>query len=294
MTAGGYISHQSVKLSYLEARIAIIANVLLFGLKFWAGMVVGSVALVADAWHTLSDSVSSVVVLLGIRVSQKPADQDHPFGHGRAELISTLAIGVLLAWVSLSFFQKSFQRLQGGEQVIFGTLAIVVTVVSALTKEGLALFAFWANRKTYSNLLRADAWHHRSDAVSSLVLLAGMILSRYFWWMDGVLGLLVAALIAYATFEILRDAVNQFLGRAVNPETQDRIRSIGSKYGVKPDSIHHFHKHEYGDHTELTFHLRLPNTMTVENSHHIVGNIEQQIRKELDMEATIHVEPLEK
>ena len=283
---------RSFKLSILEARLAIVANIVLFAVKYWVGVVVGSVALVADAWHTLSDSASSVVVLLGVKVSQKPADREHPFGHGRAELIATLVIGAMLAFVAYSFFKESWLRLQGGESVVFGTLAIIVTAVSAVAKEALAQFAFWANRKTPSNILRADAWHHRSDAMSSLALLIGMFFSRFFWWMDAALGFLVAALIAYAAVEIFRDAVHQFLGTAVEPETQKKVRSICAQYGIKPDSLHHFHQHEYGGHTELTFHLRLPNSMTVETSHRIARDVEAHIRKDMDMEATIHVEPL--
>ncbi|MDZ7723331.1 MAG: cation diffusion facilitator family transporter [candidate division KSB1 bacterium] len=283
---------KSVKLTLLEARIAIVANILLFGLKLWAGTVVGSIALIADAWHTLSDSVSSIVVLFGVKVAQKPADHEHPYGHGRAELIATLAIGVMLVVVAWSFLRESWLRLQGGESVVFGALAITVTAISVVVKEGLAQFAFRANKKVTSNILRADAWHHRSDAISSAALLVGMFLSFCFWWMDGVLGFLVALMIGYAAFEIIRDSIHQFLGRAVNPATREKIRDICKEYGVKSESIHHFHKHEYGDHMELTFHLRLPNNMTVETAHEIVKDIEQRIRDELDMETTVHVEPL--
>ena len=114
------------KLAYSEGWLSIIANLILFGLKYWAGIVTGSIALMADAWHTLSDSVSSIILLIGVKVSIKPADDKHPFGHGRAEWIASIVIGVLLTIVALNFIQDSVDKLRNHQKVIFGTVAIVV------------------------------------------------------------------------------------------------------------------------------------------------------------------------
>jgi len=99
------------KLSYIEGWLSITSNILLFILKYWVGIVTGSIAIIADAWHSLTDSISSIVVLIGAKVSSKPADKNHPFGHGRAELIASLIIGVLLAVIAFSFLEKSFSAL---------------------------------------------------------------------------------------------------------------------------------------------------------------------------------------
>src|SRR5690554_4090506 len=111
-----------------EGWISIIANLLLFGFKYWAGIVTGSLALVADAWHTLSDSVSSIVVLIGGKVSRKPADEEHPFGHGRAEHIAAIIIGVLLAIIAFEFIVNAIGKFSKHEQTVFGTIAWVAVI----------------------------------------------------------------------------------------------------------------------------------------------------------------------
>ena len=148
-----------------EGWLSIIGNIFLFVLKYWAGIVTGSIALIADAWHTLSDSVSSVIVLIGGKISQKPADEEHPFGHGRAEHIAAIIIGVLLAIVAFDFIVSSIEKFGTHEKTVFGTIAWIVTIVSILVKEGMAQYAFWAAKKANSSILRADGWHHRTDAL---------------------------------------------------------------------------------------------------------------------------------
>ena len=278
-----------------EGWLSIIVNILLFGLKYWAGIVTGSIALMADAWHTLSDSVSSVIVLIGAKVSVKPADKNHPFGHGRAELIASIVIGVLLSIIALNFIQESVDKLRNHQKVIFGTIAIVVTIVSIIIKEGLAQFAFWAWKKTTSTILKADAWHHRSDAISSAIILIGIFTGKYFWWIDGVLGILVAILILYASYEIFRDAVNPLLGEVPDKNLLKKIHEICIR-STDTDiiSAHHYHVHKYGDHTELTFHVKLPGKMNLNEAHDIASKIEATIKSELNIEATIHMEPIKK
>ena len=162
-----------------EGWISIMTNLLLFGVKYWAGIVSGSIALIADAWHTLTDSVSSVIVLIGGKLSSKPADEEHPFGHGRAEHIAAIIIGMLLALVAFDFVLSAIEKFNSGEGGRFGTIAIVVTVLSIVGKEALAQYAFWAYRKTGSSILKADAWHHRTDSLSSIVILVGILVGKY-------------------------------------------------------------------------------------------------------------------
>jgi cation diffusion facilitator family transporter len=139
-----------------EGWLSIIGNIFLFGLKYWAGIVTGSLALVADAWHTLTDSVSSVIVLVGGKISNKPADDEHPFGHGRAEHIAAIIIGVLLAIVAFDFIMGAIEKFGTKEKTVFGTVAWVVTILSIFVKEGMAQYAFWAAKKADSSILKAD------------------------------------------------------------------------------------------------------------------------------------------
>ncbi|PKP37023.1 MAG: cation transporter, partial [Bacteroidetes bacterium HGW-Bacteroidetes-15] len=164
----------STQLALKAGWVSILVNTSLFALKFWAGVVSGSVAIIADAWHTLSDSISSVFLLLGVFFSQKPADKDHPFGHGRYELIATILIGCLLAWVSYNFFVESIERLQNRESASYGLIALIATVISIVSKEILAQYSFYIGRITKSQVVKADGWHHRSDAISSIAILGGI------------------------------------------------------------------------------------------------------------------------
>lgn len=287
------MKEKSASLAYLEGWLSIVINVLLFGLKYWAGIVTHSVAIIADAWHSLSDSLSSIVLLVGVKAATKPADKKHPFGHGRAELIASVIIGVLLAIVGFNFFMEAISKLSKHEAADFGTLAVIVVAVSVVLKEGIAQFSFLASRQTGSQVLRADGWHHRSDAISSLVILAGIFLGKYFWWIDGVLGILIAILILYAAYDILKEGINPLLGEQPDEELVSGIKEIADRFAPSAVDAHHIHCHRYGRHRELTFHIYLDGTMSLNDSHAIADKIETTIREELDIEATIHVEPLE-
>jgi cation diffusion facilitator family transporter len=280
------------KAGYIEGTLAIIGNIALFGLKYWAGIVSGSIALMADAWHTLSDSISSVVVILGAKFASKEPDKDHPFGHGRWELVSSIIISMLLVLIAIGFIRESISHLRIQASADFGTLAIVVTILSIVLKEGMAQYAFYLGRKSGSSMLKADGWHHRTDALSSLVILIGILLKDQFWWIDGVLGLLVSLMLIYAAYSIMMGAVNKILGEEPGEELIEDIRAIISSlygYDLHP---HHFHIHNYISSQELTFHIKIDNKLSVEEGHAIADSIEIAIEEKLSIIATIHMEPI--
>ena len=278
-------------LAYSEGWISIATNILLFSLKFWAGIVSGSVAIIADAWHTLSDSVSSVIVLIGIKASKKPPDKHHPFGHGRAELISTLFIAFFLGWVAIHFAAESVESLKHHEPADFGTVAIIVTIVSVVLKEALARYAFWVGRKTGFKSMKADGWHHRTDSISSLVILVGILFGRLYWWVDGVLGLAVAVMILYSGYKIMQEAISSLLGEKADPDLIEKIEKIANSVTEMDIQVHHMHLHDYVNHKELTCHIILPKDMSLEDAHEITTQIEDRILKETLIETTIHYEP---
>ncbi len=276
---------------YLEGSISIFANLILFGLKYWAGIVSGSLALVADAWHTLSDSASSVVVIGSVKLSSRKADDRHPFGHGRYQQISSVFIAFMLGIVAYEFFTSSIEKFRAHESTQFGTLAIVVTIISVVTKEGLAQYAYWTYRKTGFETLRADGWHHRSDALSSLVVLLGILLGSRFWWIDSVLGFVISLMLFYAVFEIISHSVNKLLGEKPDEQLIGEVQTLIKRVSDREISPHHFHLHTYGDHRELTFHIMLDSSLDIATGHDIATRIEVAIRDEMGIEATIHVEP---
>jgi cation diffusion facilitator family transporter len=236
------------RLAVLEGWLSIILNTALFVLKYWAGRESGSVAVMADAWHTLSDSLTSVVVIIGVIISAAPGDREHPFGHGRAELIASIIIGVLLGVVGFNFMTESIAKLRARESAQFGSTIIVVFAVSVVLKEAIAQFSLWAGRKTGSRSLKADGWHHRSDAIASALILIGGWAGARLWWMDGALGICVALLILYAAFDIVREGANPLMGAYPSVEFLNELYSLARRVTGTDLHIHHTHLHQYGDH----------------------------------------------
>lgn len=277
---------------YLEGIISVIVNSILFVLKFWAGLVTGSIALTADAWHTLSDSLSSIIVIVSVRLSTKKPDNEHPFGHGRWEQIAALFIAFLLGIIAFDFLKDSFFQFKSRESTSFGTIAIVVTIISILVKEALAQYAFYIGRKTENVSIKADGWHHRTDALSSVVVLVGILFAKQFWWVDSVLGAIISLMLFYATYQIAKEAINKLLGEKPSPELIERISNALQDYDLEKLQLHHFHIHNYVGHQELTFHIKLRNDLSVEEGHRIATEIENIIQERFGIVTTIHIEPI--
>ncbi len=279
-------------LGFLEGWLSVSINILLFVLKYWVGLKANSIAMKADAWHTLSDTFTSLVVLFGFWISRRKPDEQHPFGHGRAEAIGAVVIGTLLFIVGATFLKESIHRLFAQQGFIFSSLAIIVFMISVVIKEGLASFSIWAGKKIHSQSLIADGWHHRSDAVASGLIVIGTLLGRIFWWIDGVAGIFVSLLIFYATYDILKTAASSLIGEQADKSLKGKILNVVGQVAPTITDIHHLHVHKYGDNIELTFHVYFPEHTTLKQAHEIGTTIEEAIKQELDMEATIHFEPL--
>ncbi len=277
---------------YLEGWLSIGVNVTLFIVKYWVGMATGSVAIMADAWHTLSDSLTSVIVLIGAKISAKCPDEEHPFGHGRAELVASIIIGVLLAIVAFNFLVEAISKLYYRESASFNTTAVVIFLASVIVKEGMAQFSIRVGKKYDSKSLIADGWHHRSDAIASALIVAGIYAGKYFWWIDGILGVVVALLIFYATFEILKQSINPLIGEKPDREIIQNVHQIADRLINNKYDIHHVHIHRYGSNTELTFHIQFQFSVSFQSAHEIANLLEKALRDELAIEATIHYEPL--
>ncbi|MBN1761685.1 MAG: cation transporter [Methanomicrobia archaeon] len=279
------------RFGYLEGGLSVIVNVVLFAFKYWAGSESNSVAMIADAWHTMSDTLTSLIILVSFWVVSRPADKHHPFGHGRAEAIGAIIIGTLLGVVGLTFFKESILRLQHYQAAEFATLGILVFGVSVLVKEALAQFSMWAGRKMQSHALIADGWHHRSDAIASGMIVIGALSGAYLWWIDGVMGIFVSLLILYATYTILKEAADSLLGERPDPVIADKLNELVRTSAPAASCIHHLRMHRYGDHVELTLHIKLPCEMNLKEAHDLATRLEEAIKKETNAVSTIHIEP---
>lgn len=270
--------------------ISVAANTILFGLKFWVGSSVGSVAIVADAWHTFSDSLSSIVAIIGARTARRPADESHPFGHGRAELISAVLIGALLGSVAFNIIIEALTHLRGSEPVQYGRVALIVTSVSVAVKELLAQGSFLVARRTKSAAMKADGWHHRSDAITSLLVIVGIAIGSRFWWLDSALGMVVALFLVREAVRVIREAALPLLGEKPTTDLLAKLHDVAGRVDPCVQDVHHVHVHRYGDHVELTCHVRVPGEVTVRSAHRSVTEFESLLRDELGVEPTVHME----
>jgi cation diffusion facilitator family transporter len=278
------------KSSYIEGWTSIVINTILFGLKYWAGIVTGSIAIIADAWHTLSDSITSLLVIFGAKISVKKPDREHPYGHGKAEFIVSIIIGVLLFVVGFNFIVESIKKLKTHEIISYNTFAIIVFVISVILKEGLFQFANFLGKKVESKVIIADAWHHRSDGIASLLILVGMMLGKKIWWIDGALGFIVSVLIIHTAYSIIIDSSNILIGKSNDRETEEKIKNTIKDICGNDHKMHHLHIHEYGEHKEATFHIKFPDGTTIEQAHDTADKIENALKHKHNINVTIHME----
>jgi len=276
--------------------VSVIVNLVLFALKYWAGIVSGSIAIVADAWHTLSDSVSSIIVIFGATLAGKPADDEHPFGHGRAEHIAAVIIGVLLAIIAFEFLLQSVDRLRSHTAVHYGMVAKVVTVVSILAKEGLAQYAFGVGRKAQSSVLKADGWHHRSDAFSSVgtaIGISGAIFLGEKWRvLDPIASIIVSFFIVKVAWDLANPSVKELLENSLPKKVEDEITAIiQGVSGVK--ACHNLRTRKIGNYFAIEVHVKVDKELSVEAAHMIATEVERQLRDKYGRQTHIgvHIEP---
>ncbi len=276
--------------AYGPISVSFALNAFLFLLKLWASIISGSVAILADAVHTLSDSITTAVVFIGFKVAGKHPDEKHPFGHERAEKIAAIVIGVILLVVAVNFIFISLRRILTADAARFGVAAIWVMAVSLVLKEALARYSINTGRKIKSDSLIGDGWHHRSDALSSALILAGIIAGRHLLWIDGALGIIVALFLSKAAYDIIRKSSSSILGESLSEEIKQQLKNIVKQTATEAGEAHHFHLHSYGSHRELSFHISLPGHISLKEAHETATLLEDAVRKKLGFEPTVHVD----
>lgn len=280
------------KYMIIEGIVSVVVNILLFAFKYAVGIFSGSLSIIADAWHSLSDSISSIIVIIGGIFSKKPADKEHPFGHGRIELITSFIVGIMLIFIGYTFFAEAIKNLLSKRTANFNKAAIIAMIVSIIMKEILAQYSFWAYRKSGAKSLYADAWHHRSDSITSIIILIGILIGKNFWQSDAILSVLVSIVIFIAALDVIKSSVQPLIGEYPSKEIINKIKNIADELNLNGESLHHFHIHIYGSHAEITFHIRFPKDMTVFEAHNMATVFENAIREKLSIEATIHIEAI--
>jgi len=282
------------KYGYLEAGISILVNLLLFMVKFIMGLLLNSISLIVDSVHTLSDSASSLIVLAGFKAAKKPADEEHPYGHGRAEHIATLFLSFLLMATAAAFLWESIDRLMAKAYLDAEELALpigVFVLFTAVVKELLARYSHVLGDKIGSKTLYADSWHHRSDALTSVVVGIGIICSNFgYGILDPVLGLALSMLIGYGGYEILKETSDSLMGEGASKELKDKVKELSRGIpGLL--NVRDIYIHDYAATQVLTLTLEVDKDVDVQGGHDIADTMENRINRDLGMRCIIHVEP---
>ncbi|WP_457751851.1 cation diffusion facilitator family transporter [Thermococcus sp.] len=276
---------------YKPIWLSIIGNVLLAVIKLVVGFLYSSIALISDGVHSLSDVITSVVGYFGIRVSSKPADRSHPFGHSRFEPLVAFLIGEALLIVAYEIARDSVERLLGGEALEVNMIMLGVTMVSIIAKEGMFRYSVHVGRKLNSQILIADAYHHRSDVLSSVAVLIGLLLQKFgFSRGDALAGLVVAVFLVKVSFEIILENVGYLTGRAppfeICEEIKKRALSVPNVLG-----IHDLRAHYVGSNLHVELHIEVPDGLDLKEAHDISEEVKRRIEEmpEVDV-AFIHVD----
>ncbi|MFH2137892.1 MAG: cation diffusion facilitator family transporter [Candidatus Omnitrophota bacterium] len=274
----------------LEGWVSVLANLVLFITKLSVGLFSGSISIIADAIHTLSDVATSAVVIWGFKVARKPADKEHPFGHGRMEDITTLIIAVLLCVVGVEILLQCVERISQPPEVKANIFIFIVLAGSAVVKEWMARFSFSLGGKIDSSALNADGWHHRSDAISTILVIIAVICSMFkLFIFDALLGGVVAAYIIYTGIRLVKEASTHLLGKGIDESLRDKIRTIAvSVDGV--EGVHDIVAHDYGTHKAISLHVEVARSLNSVAAHRIAATVETRLAKNIVSSPIVHID----
>ena len=286
----------SVRTAYgvLASVVGIFCNVFLFAVKWMIGFFLHSIAVMADAFNNLSDAGSSIIGLVGVKMASKPADEDHPFGHGRIEYIAALIVAFLVLQVGFTFFKDSIGKIREPEELKFQLVSIIILILSIGVKLWMGYFNRTLGNKINSKVMLATA----ADAMGDVITTSATILAILFWKVtciniDGFVGIGVSLVVMWAGVGIARDTLEPLIGEAVDPEEYERITNFVEGYDGIVGS-HDLIVHNYGPGRSMaSIHAEVPNDVDIEVSHEIIDRIERDAIKNLGIFLVIHMDPIE-
>lgn len=281
----------------VTSAIGIGANILLATIKLIAGLLSASVAIMADAFNNLSDAGSSLITLISFKLSSKPADKDHPFGHARMEYIASMVVSFIILLVGFELFSSSGKLLLGiteSEAKTLTLLPIIILSVSIVLKLLLGIFYLSAAKIIDSSVIKAAAMDSFSDTLSTTaVLVSTIVIKLTDWYMiDAIVGIAVSVLIIVAGLKILNETKNALLGEAPVEETVDAIKMVVAQYPAVI-GIHDLMVHNYGPKNFIaSLHAEVDGKDDIYELHDMIDNVERQIKNELGILCTIHMDPI--
>ncbi len=281
------------RVGVIESRFSIGVNVFLTILKVIFGLLTNSIALIADAVHSASDIFSSLVVLIGFFGAKKKPDREHPYGHGRTEYLAGLIISVMLIGAGIAFIYNSYSRLTSETDVISSIPAIVAVTAAILFKEFLYYFSAKLGIMINSEVLSGDAWHHRSDSLSSILVLIALVGSYYGMpALDAYLGFGVALFVIYAGLKIARNSYSRILGAAPAEDLKNGVSNCALEIDGVLD-VHNLEIHDYGSWKFVTIHIEVNRFLSLDKAHEIAHRVEDHVSSSYYCETVVHLDPAE-
>ena len=278
----------------LASVVGIFCNVLLFSVKLTIGLILSSLAVTADAFNNLSDAASSIISFIGVKMAGKPADAEHPFGHGRIEYIAALIVSFLVIEVGFTFFKSSISKILHPEEISFDLVPFVILILSILVKLWMSFFNNKLGKRIDSKVMLATAADSLGDVITTSATVLSIIICHFTSInVDAIAGLIVSAIVIWSGISIAKDTLEPLIGERVPAELYQKITDIVESYdGIV--GTHDLIVHNYGPNRSMaTIHAEVPNDINIDVSHEIIDKIERDVKKDLNILLVIHMDPVE-
>ncbi len=282
-----------IKVGYLASIVGLVINILLSTIKLSIGVLISSVSVIADGINNLSDTASSIITIVGFKLSAKPADKEHPYGHGRLEYISALMVAFMVILVGFQFIQTSYDRIINPLPVKFEVFSFVILVISIGSKIWLSAFNKNLGNKINSTGLKATAQDALGDVMTTSVVVLSIVISQFTSLpIDGIIGVIVSLLIMYNGYNLVKDTISPLIGEAPDEELIKNIYEDVMTYEHITGS-HDLHIHTYGaGRTMATIDVEFPAKVDVVEIHDVIDQMEREIGEKYDLTLVVHMDPL--
>lgn len=278
----------------LASIVGIICNVILFVSKLVIGLLINSISVMADAFNNLSDAASSIIGFIGVKMADKPADGDHPFGHGRIEYIAAFIVAFLVIQVGFSLFKSSIVKIFHPEEMTFRMISIVILLLSVCVKLWMGMFNKKLGSRIHSSVMLATSADSLGDVATTSATIVSILVFRIAGWnIDGIIGLIVSVVVLIAGVNIAKDTLAPLIGEAIDPKLYAEISNFVKSFdGIV--GTHDLIIHNYGPSRSMaSIHAEVPNDVGVLISHEIIDRIEREAYDRFHMSLVIHMDPVE-
>lgn len=274
--------------------VGILLNIVLFAIKFFAGIISNSIAITADAFNNLSDAGSSVVTLVGFKLSEQKPDAKHPYGHGRIEYISGLIVSAVILLMAYEMLKDSINKIIHPEETSFSIVVVLILIISILGKCYMAFYNFQVGKKIDSATLRATGTDSLSDTISTIVVLVSAIVSRFTdLHIDGVCGVIVGLFILWAGISTAKETVSLLMGEPPEKEYVDSVEELVLNFDDQIIGVHDLMVHDYGPGRKvISLHAEVPAEGDILEIHDVIDNLEKRLAEVFHCMATIHMDPV--